>query len=253
MIKALLFRLRSRLARGRPARHDGLGARSAYKDTWQRLSQTERDARMFVAGYEDERQLEETGRHTVAILERFAGVRPTDVVLEIGCGVGRVGKILAPRCARWIGADISANMLAHAASRLAGLPNVSLVELSRVGLGEIADRSVDLVYCTVVFMHLFEWDRYRYVAEAFRVLKPGGRCFFDNVDITSGHGWKVFTDGLAFDIDRRPAHLAMVSSGDELETYAKRAGFGEVRVYRWDDAWVGVTGVRKEDGRPASG
>ncbi len=36
----------------------------------------------------------------------------------------------------------------------------------------------------------------------------------------------------------------MLSSGDELQTYAERAGFHDVRVHRWDDAWVAVTGRR---------
>ena len=141
-------------------------------------------------------------------------------------------------------ADISGRMLDVAKARLCGHANVELVELGSVGLSEISDASVDLVYCTVVFMHLLEWDRYRYVQEAFRVLKRGGRCFFDNIDITSTHGWKVFMDGFAHDVDRRPAHLSMVSTGDELRTYAVKAGFSRVMIHRWDDAWVGVVGVK---------
>ena len=159
--------------------------------------------------------------------------------------MGRVGKILSPLCAKWIGTDISSRMLEVAAQRLRGFPNVELIELGTVGLREIPDASVDMVYCTVVFMHLFEWDRYRYVHEAFRVLKPGGRCFFDNVDITSNHGWQVFMAGFAFDVENRPSHLSMTSVGDELHTYAIKARFTDVRVHRWDDAWVGVTGTKK--------
>src|SRR5262245_10552980 len=243
MAHGLLARLRALLAPS-PAPASAPPDRSSYKATWQALAATPETAAMAVAGYSGEEQLLESGRHTVEVLERLIGIGAADVFLEIGCGVGRVGKLVSPRCRKWIGADISGRMLAVAASRLEGLPNVELIELGAVGLGEIPDASVDAVYCTVVFMHLFEWDRYRYVAEALRVLKPGGRCFFDNLDITSGHGWKVFTDGLAYDVERRPAHLSMVSSGDELRTYAERAGFRDVRVHRWDDAWVGVTALK---------
>jgi SAM-dependent methyltransferase len=218
--------------------------RSNYKATWQELSKSVDDAKRFVAGTEDEKHFEVTGLHTVDILSRFVGIKPTDTVLEIGCGVGRVGKVLAPRCKEWIGTDISGNMLEHARRRLEGLGNVRFVELSGQALKEIRDASVDLVYCTVVFMHLFEWDRYRYVQDAHRVLRPGGRGFFDNVDIASGHGWKVFTDAVVLDPAKRPAHLAMTSSGDELSTYARRAGFQDVQIHRWDDAWVGVVGTK---------
>jgi ubiquinone/menaquinone biosynthesis C-methylase UbiE len=124
------------------------------------------------------------------------------------------------------------------------LDNVELVELSAVGLQEIPDNSVDVVCGTVVFMHLYEWDRYQYVREAFRVLKSAGRCFFDNIDITSNHGGEVFMQGFSIPIEQRPAHLSMISTGEELHTCATRAGFSEVRVHRWGDARVGVTGVK---------
>lgn len=222
----------------------GLEERSRYKETWDQLAASPDLAKMFVAGHSDEEVFDQSGRHTADILDQLVGIRPTDVILEIGCGVGRVGRILSGQCAKWIGADISGRMLRHAAQRLLGLSNIELIELNTVGLQEIADNSVDLVYCTVVFMHLYEWDRFKYIQEALRVLKPGGRCFFDNVDLMSDHGWKVFMDGCAFSLEHRPAHLSMTSTGEELQTYAQRAGFANIAVHRWAGAWVGVTGVK---------
>ena len=49
---------------------------------------------------------------------------------------------------------------------------MELVEISGYDLSGVADASVDVVYCTVVFMHLESWDRYNYISEAFRVLRP---------------------------------------------------------------------------------
>lgn len=218
--------------------------RSDYKSTWQALSTTENDAKMFVASAVDEGDFRRAAASTVEVLDRLIGIGDTDVILEIGCGVGRVGAALAPRCAEWIGADIASNMLRHAASRLGGFTNVRFVELSGDGLREIPDASVDVVYCTVVFMHLYEWDRFAYVKEALRVLRPRGRCYFDNIDITTSLGWRVFTDSATYKPSERPAYLPMTSSADELRTYALRAGFGDVRVHQWDDAWVAVTGTK---------
>jgi tRNA G46 methylase TrmB len=116
--------------------------RSAYKQTWNSLSESYSDAKRHVAGYEDEATFELTALRTVAILEEYVGIKSSDVALEIGCGVGRVGKVLSKRVSRWIGTDISSNMLAHAAQRLNGIENVELTELSTVGLKEIPDQSV---------------------------------------------------------------------------------------------------------------
>ena len=52
---------------------------------------------------------------------------------------------------------------------------MELVHLTGDGLQVSLEGTIDVVYCTTVFMHLEEWDRYRYIKGAFRVLKPGGR------------------------------------------------------------------------------
>jgi ubiquinone/menaquinone biosynthesis C-methylase UbiE len=169
-----------------------LSQHSNYKETWNRLATTQESALLHVAGYTDEKQLEESTAISVKWFEVTTGLHLTDRVLEIGCGVARVGKALAPRVAHWTGCDVSENMLGHAAQRLRGFSNVSLVPISGYDLSPIPDASQDLVYCTVVFMHLQEWDRWRYVQEAFRVLKPGGRFFCDNANIESDAGWQVF-------------------------------------------------------------
>jgi cyclopropane fatty-acyl-phospholipid synthase-like methyltransferase len=96
--------------------------RSDYKATWQALARSPELAKRAGAFTIDEDQLAVTGAETVALLKRLVGVETKDVVLEIGCGVGRVGKVLAPFCSQWIGADISRNMLAKAKERLKGLP-----------------------------------------------------------------------------------------------------------------------------------
>ena len=94
-------------------------ARSDYKRTWQHLSERETDAVMYVASTTDRDELQRAATYTRALLERHVGLRQNDVVLEIGCGVGRVGAEIAPSVREWIGTDIAPNMLAHAARRLA--------------------------------------------------------------------------------------------------------------------------------------
>ena len=225
-----------------------LGERSAYKSVWDRQAQDPPVAWLAVAGHTDEATLDLTARGTIDVLRATVGLDPNDVILEIGCGIGRVGKPLSRECLHWFGADISGAMLGHAAARLKDSPNTTLVELATVGLQEFPRDSFDLVYCTTVFMHLFEWDRYRYVQEAFRVLRPGGRCYFDNYPLDSEHGWSVFLESAKYPLDRRPAHLSMASTREELRTYLEKAGFCGATVHDLLNGMIAATGRKPETG-----
>jgi ubiquinone/menaquinone biosynthesis C-methylase UbiE len=224
--------------------------RSDYKGVWTKLSETASSAKMHVSGTEDEATIEQSGVGTSEFLLKNVGINPTDAVLEIGCGIGRVGKCLAPRCRRWIGADVSPHMLGFARERLREFPNVEFVELSGTDLRPIADNSIDLVYCTVVFMHLEMWDRYTYVEEAFRVLQPGGKLYVDNVDLCSDGGWAIFQTHRRFPIDQRPDHITVCSTPQELQEYLKRAGFEAIESHAGAEL-ISVWG-RKPQSQPVS-
>ena len=220
-------------------------ARSEYKKVWSALSTTEEQAKLHVIGVTEEAALQATGEETLRFLQDSVGIRKEDVVLEIGCGIGRVGKVVAPLCRKWIGCDVASNMLALAAERLKDLSNVELVEVPGYNLSGIADASVDVVYCTVVFMHLESWDRYNYISEAFRVLRPRGRIYVDNINLCSDGGWRVFETHRAFSPTNRLPHMTQNSTPQEIETYLRHAGFSDLRI-RTDDDWIRASGVKPE-------
>lgn len=204
--------------------------RSDYKGVWTALSKSLSSAKMHVSGTEDEATIETSGVGTSQFLLDHVGITSTDIVLEIGCGIGRVGKCLASRCRRWIGADVSPHMLTFAAERLRNFSNVDFVELSGNDLRPIADKTIDVVYCTVVFMHLESWDRYSYIEEAFRVLRPGGKLYVDNVNLCTDGGWAIFETHRRFPIAERPDHITVCSTPQELQEYLKRAGFESIET-----------------------
>ncbi len=95
-------------------------------------------------------------------------------VLDIGCGSGLIAGDLAADCAAMIGLEISRDSLRWARTRSA-TGDVLWVQ----GAGEylpLADACVDLVICAQVYEHVS--DARRMAQEIWRVLVPGGVCFF---------------------------------------------------------------------------
>ncbi|MGH8982643.1 MAG: class I SAM-dependent methyltransferase [Acidimicrobiia bacterium] len=233
------FRIR-RTEDARPARAD-------YKAVWNSVSDDVEHAKLAVAGYTDEDEFEQMAHATVSALRETVGLSTDDVVLEIGAGVGRVGSVLAPLCKKWIATDVSENMLRHTRERLAGLDNVETVPTNGWDLQPIPSESVDLVYCTIVFMHLDEWERFNYVREGLRVLRPGGRMYVDNTNLLGDDGWAFFMHALDEHHPLgRPPNISKSSTPQELETYFQRAGFDDVKV-RTSSMWVTAYG-RKPKG-----
>jgi len=213
------------------AAHDISPVRRAdYRGVWEAVSETPEQAVVAVCGTLDLAEYERSGIETANAIAHLTGLSPSDSVLEIGCGTGRIGLHLAPRCALWTGADVSSNMLRHAAAALSRFPNVRFQQLNGYDLQGIPDASFDVVYSSSVFMHLDEWDRYRYVTEMYRVLRPGGRCYYDNFNLLGDSGWEFFLANARLDPLDRPANISKSSTPQELECYARRAGFTDIFV-----------------------
>lgn len=97
---------------------------------------------------------------------------PSWSVADLGCGTGAVAEALAPHVGRVVGVDQSPAMLRAAARRTAGLGNV---ELRRGGVEALPlhDGECDAALLVLVLVYLS--DPRPALAEAARIVKPGGR------------------------------------------------------------------------------
>jgi ubiquinone/menaquinone biosynthesis C-methylase UbiE len=134
-----------------------------YKSLWDSKAHTMQDALIAVDGSGDETVARMTGAYSARQVTTALELTSTDRVLELGCGVGRIGRELAPHIGFWQGVDISPNMIAQARERLREFPNIGLAELSRSSLDAFADASFDKAYCIAVFIHMDKEDFFLYL------------------------------------------------------------------------------------------
>lgn len=157
-----------------------------------------------------------------AVLHRL-GPGPFGDILDIGTGTGRLLELMAPRAERAIGLDLSREMLALARTNLdkAGLKNCSVRQGDLYALPFPAG-SFDAVTLHQV-LHYLE-DPAVAVAEAARVLRPGGKLIV--VDFAP-HDLEELRD--------RHAH--------------RRLGFPQADI----DAWSAAAGLETEESQVLPG
>jgi SAM-dependent methyltransferase len=144
------------------------------KAWWNRAARE--DARWYIATASG--PFFERGRRDTDELVAFCGLRPSKdkTLLEIGAGAGRMTHRLAELYGRVIALDISEEMLLLGQRNLADVGNVEWVLGSGADLGVLADRSVDDVFSYITLQHVPSTAAVlRYLEEAGRVLRPGGR------------------------------------------------------------------------------
>lgn len=169
----------------------------------------------------------------------LADLRPGETVLDLGSG-GGIDVLLSARrvgpSGKAYGLDMTDEMLtlARQNQEKAGLTNVEFLrgEIEQIPL---PDSSVDVIISNCVIN--LAADKDRVLAEAFRVLKPGGRFAVSDIVVRGGDVPPVL---------RRSMELwvGCVAGALEDESYRRkltRAGFEEVdieptRIYRRADA-----------------
>lgn len=104
---------------------------------------------------------------------------PSDHVVEIGCGAGRMSRAIARRVARVTAVDVAPRMLALAREHNADVENVEWLLGDGATLAGVPDASADACMSYVVLQHIPDPAvTLGYVREMGRVLKPGGWAAF---------------------------------------------------------------------------
>src|SRR5262249_18700369 len=154
-----------------------IGAKD-YATVWDNVARVREHAFELVDESQSEDALERAGAALAPLLVSGLSLTREDVVLEIGCGVARLGKGVAPHVREWWGLDVSANMVEIARERCRDLGNVRFFVGNGRDLAPVPSASADKMYSHAVFIHMDKEDWYSYLVDARRVLKPGGLFYF---------------------------------------------------------------------------
>ena len=101
------------------------------------------------------------------------------IVLELGCGYGRVLRRLIPQVRVAVGVDTSFPTLRMARGFLGRTESLHLAQMDAVHLG-FRDRAFDVTICVQNGISAFEVDQQRLFAEAVRVTRLGGTALFSS-------------------------------------------------------------------------
>ncbi len=153
---------------------------------------------------------------------------PEERVLDLGCGWGTFCWVLGPRVAEMVGVDFSRKSIELCENRLArsALEGVSFLCADARDTG-LEAKSFDLVICADLVEHLYPDDSRAVIAEAFRVLKRGGR-----LSLWTPHRGHFLEMLKARNILlRRDVSHVDYKSMERLETLVESEGFDLERAY----------------------
>lgn len=157
----------------------------------------------------------------------IAGLRPGEAVLDLGSG-GGIDCFLAARqvgeSGHVIGVDMTPDMLdkANAAKARMGVTNVEF-RRGQIEALPVDDASINVVMSNCVIN--LSPDKRAVFAEAFRVLKPGGRAAISDV-VTEG----ADPDGLPFDVLSWSACVAGAIDVNAYMDLMREVGFVDVQA-----------------------
>ncbi|HZR00385.1 MAG TPA: class I SAM-dependent methyltransferase [Chloroflexota bacterium] len=202
----------------------------AYRDAWNSNARGDAITAILTPtdGANSEAEFDRAGRLDAEWLRNW--IAPDAVVLDVGCGIGRIEKHLAPYCARICSVDVSDEMIAKARAWTAGRDNVEFHRGSSTDLSMFPDASFDFVFSYFVLQHTDHEDALLALCEIARVLKPGARAMiqfpnFDSAIYGAGFVHQAVTH------DKRPVRVRMYTR-DFVRRMVDLAG---LRVDRFEE------------------
>ncbi|HEY3788888.1 MAG TPA: class I SAM-dependent methyltransferase [Urbifossiella sp.] len=165
---------------------------------WDYLNSTE-----MAAGYDEQMAASPLARADVAFCEKW--FPEPGKLLDMGCGTGRLCLYFAKKGFECVGVDLSEEMLAkartlqeaHSMPRV-GSGSANFIQANLIDLKQWPDSSFEYAACLFSTLGMIrgEENRVQVLANAFRLLKPGGRFVLHvHNRYFPGLGWRNWGKG----------------------------------------------------------
>lgn len=184
-------------------------------------------------------------------LLRSLGLNDGHLIVDVGCGSGRLACQLAPFSGiRYIGCDVVGELLQYAAE-LCKRDDWAFVETDGARI-PCADSAADFACFFSIFTHLVHEDSFKYFREAQRVLKPDGLLVFSFLEFSAVSHWNIFLASVEQG-ESRPHHNQFMDR-EAIRAWANHTGFDVDSVRSGDSRHIPIPeevvfdhGVRMEE------
>ncbi len=174
------------------------------------------------------RSLQSVNAFRLGLIDEWFGDRlPGATVVDLGCGGGLLAEPISRRGARVVGIDLSPRSVRTAAARPPHGPRSYVC--ADVAHAPIADAVADVVLMADVLEHVPDVDAA--LAEAARVLKPGGLLYVNTINRTRRAHLLAVTVAEGVGLVPRGTHdPALFLCPDDLQKRAAAHGFASRRI-----------------------
>jgi ubiquinone/menaquinone biosynthesis C-methylase UbiE len=175
------------------------------------------------------------------------------VVLDFGCGVGRLSRRLSKYFRGVLAVDISSVMLDLARKNNSNYKNIEFIQNRENNLKIIDDESVDFIYSNITLQHIPRIFQEEYIAEFCRVLKKNGVLVFQtpsHIDFTLKGVAYLLLGNKMLDFYHRKKHGLKNGVGihtlkrTRIEEILKDKGLSIYKIERYDSSGPGFVSYR---------
>jgi ubiquinone/menaquinone biosynthesis C-methylase UbiE len=202
-----------------------------YGFFWNLKAGSESKAMLMISQTANADDFWKAGREIAQSLGLYLGA--DDVVLDFGCGIGRVARFVAPHVHEVWCVDASSRMLKFAAKALSGFDNLRFLKTSGFEM-KLEDGMFDFAYSILTLQHLEKEDAYAALCEIYRVLKVGGQAYFSFPNLLSDVYFKGFLRNFG-NLDFSPIRVRLYTP-QEVEKMLTSVGFKVLSLWNPNSA-----------------